>query len=538
MYSRFQPGSEACHRHLPASNRSTVGNVGLQVGDIRYYPQIPTLWMQRVSLNTLLSYVGKSHFCPKDASSAKASEETAVLLLFISNASYTDIEYIHMGLVIIHWGYKVGNQSSIVPYITFIQNQLAEMCTRAQTRKSSLPWPCSFCLFVEDFESMMAPLMEPPYCLVYPIHFFNDTPTDLRNQLHTNLFPSGLHYQDCVCCRLIHWANLHEKWETIMGSSHFLLPRGAQYDNNPLPQLIRSQNHRSLLVDPIMAQPYPMVMAGSFMMQDPLFPGTVGDSYIYWGDAWKWLEERGYQVLKYTGPSPEVPLTISASTSMPTSGANDAIMQGGMPEPDSTLPPAATTNGTVAVDLMPAPQGGVHYQCKASKSPSHEIKKARLDDSNSSGATLSLIGDGSASFGSLAPTPFHTPQFTSMPRKAMTEARACSLSRDSDSLAGPHDQTEVFLMDFGRSLPPTMPIPSISGSQLVGGSMYAPPFPLTIGTGGTTLNSTQAEELYMLASECRLLSIGLTCGFCQLSGEEAVSRLQALAAAQEILRKP
>ena len=119
----------------------------------------------------------------------------------------------------------------------------------------------------------------------------------------------------------------------------------------------------------------------------------------------------------------------------------------------------------------------------------------------------------------------------------MTEARACSLSRDSDSLAGPHDQMEVFPMDFGRSLPPTTPVPSISGSQLVGGSVYALLFPPTIGARDATLNSAQAEELYMLASECRL-NIGLARGFCQLSGEEAAGRLQALATTQEILCKP
>ena len=213
-------------------------------------------------------------------------------------------------------------------------------------------------------------------------------------------------------------------------------------------------------------------------------------------------------------------------------------MQGGILEPDSILPPAATTTGTVTTDLMPTPQGGVHCQHQASKSPSHEIKKVQLDDSNNSGATLCLFGDGSMSFGSLAPTPFHAPQFTSMPRKAMTEARVHSLSRDSDSMAGPHDQTEVFLMDFGRSLPPTTPIPSISGSQLVGGSVYAPLFPPTIGAAGASLNLAQAEECYTLISECRLLSIGLACGFCQLSGEEAAGQLQVLATAQEILHKP
>ena len=137
-----------------------------------------------------------------------------------------------------------------------------------------------------------------------------------------------------------------------------------------------------------------------------------------------------------------------------------------------------------------------------------------------------------------APTPFRAPQFTSMPGKAMTEARAHSLSRDSDSLAGPHDQTEVFLTDFGRPLPPTTPVPSVSGSQLVGGSIYVPPFPPTIGTRGATLNSAHAEELYTLTSKCRLHSIGLACSFCQLSGEEAAGRLQALATAQDILCNP
>ena len=223
---------------------------------------------------------------------------------------------------------------------------------------------------------------------------------------------------------------------------------------------------------------------------------------------------------------------------MPTSGANDAIMQVGMLEPNSTLPLAATTNGTITMDLMPAPQGGVHCQHQASKSPSCKIKKAWLDNSNSFGAALSPIRDGSTSFGSLTPTPFCMPQFTSMSWKVTTEARACSLSRDSDLLAGPHDQMEVFPMDFGQSLPPTMPVPNVSGSQLVGGSVYASLFPPTIGAGGTTLNSAQAEELYMLASKCRLLSVGLACGFCQLSGEEAAGRLQALATTQEILHKP
>ena len=195
------------------------GNVGLQVGDILYCPQIPMLQMQHVSLNTLLSYVSESRFCPKDASSMKASKETAILLLFISNASYTDIEYIHIGLVMIRWCYKVGNQASIVLYILFIQNQLAEMHAWAQTRKSSLPQPCSFCLFVEDYKSMMAPPMEPPYCLVYPICFFNDMPADLRNQLHTNLFPPGLCCWECVCHQQIFMRNGRPSWVAAAFSS-------------------------------------------------------------------------------------------------------------------------------------------------------------------------------------------------------------------------------------------------------------------------------------------------------------------------------
>ena len=133
------------------------GNVSLQVGDIRYCQQMPMLWMQRVSLNTLLSYVRESRFCPKDASSMKASKETAILLLFVSNASYSNIEYVHIGVGRDSLGYKVGDQASIVLYASFIQNQLVETCAWAQTRRSSLPQPHSFCLFVEDYESMMVP---------------------------------------------------------------------------------------------------------------------------------------------------------------------------------------------------------------------------------------------------------------------------------------------------------------------------------------------------------------------------------------------
>ena len=94
---------------------------------------------------------------------------------------------------------------------------------------------------------------------------------------------------------------------------------------------------------------------------------------------------------------------------MPTSSANDAIMQGGMPEPNSTLPLAATTEGMVAMDLMPAPQGRVCRQHQVSKSPSHKIEKARLDDSNSSRATLFLIGDSSASLRSPTQLPSTRP---------------------------------------------------------------------------------------------------------------------------------
>ena len=276
MYSQFRPGSEARQRHLPASNGSRAGEC--QPPSRRYL----VLSTDTHAADAVCELKHPAIICeiipffPKDASSMKASKETAILLLFISNASYTDIEYIHIGLVVVRWGYKVGDQASIVLYISFIQNQLVEMCVRAQTRKSSLPQPHSFCLFMEDYKSMMAPPMEPLYCLVYPIRFFNNMPADLRNQLHTDLFPPGLCCQECVCHWLIQWANLHEKWETIMGSSRFLLPRGAQYDDNPLPWLIRPQNHRSLLMDPIMAQPYPLVEVGSFMMQDPLFPGTAG----------------------------------------------------------------------------------------------------------------------------------------------------------------------------------------------------------------------------------------------------------------------
>ena len=68
----------------------------------------------------------------------KASKETAMLLVFISNASYTDIEYVHIRLVVICRGYKVGDQTSIVP-VHLIHPEPAGRDMHVGTNKEEFP---------------------------------------------------------------------------------------------------------------------------------------------------------------------------------------------------------------------------------------------------------------------------------------------------------------------------------------------------------------------------------------------------------------
>ena len=76
---------------------------------------------------------------------------------------------------------------------------------------------------------------------------------------------------------------------------------------------------------------------------------------------------------------------------------------------------------------------------------------------------LSPIRDGSTLFRSLTPTPIRVPQFTSTSGKAKTKARVHSLSRDSDSLAGPMIRWKSSHRTLGGHFLPLHPFPASQG---------------------------------------------------------------------------
>ena len=76
------------------------GPAGLLIGDICYCPQIRTLQMQHMGLPYLKTLIAENRFQPKGAILEHTSTSTCILINFLFNAKYTDIEHIHIGLII------------------------------------------------------------------------------------------------------------------------------------------------------------------------------------------------------------------------------------------------------------------------------------------------------------------------------------------------------------------------------------------------------------------------------------------------------
>ena len=141
--------------------------------------------------------------------------------------------------------------------------------------------PHSFCLFVANFGGLMAAPTVLPYCLVYPIKFWKDTPQDEKNHLHPNKVFPGLHTRECVCSRTIHCANTMSDHYTIYVGGHLLVPWGAQYSNEGLPKVTKSCNHHGSLINPKSKEAYPMYDVGNFTLDDTLSGDAWGQLHVW-----------------------------------------------------------------------------------------------------------------------------------------------------------------------------------------------------------------------------------------------------------------
>ena len=145
-----------------------LGPAGLRFGDTCYYPQIRTLQMQHIGLTYLKTLIAKNRFQPRGATLEHASTSTCILINFLSNAKYTDVEHVHIELIIIQKGFHPCEQKDILPFLDVIHGDLQATCKKELRHGHKLPMPRSYSLFTASFGRCMAVPTDPPYCLVYP----------------------------------------------------------------------------------------------------------------------------------------------------------------------------------------------------------------------------------------------------------------------------------------------------------------------------------------------------------------------------------
>ena len=143
----------------------------------------------------------------------------------------------------------------------------------------------------------MAIPTDPPFCLVYPTVYNDDT--EDQNHFNTAASPSGMCTRSYICCTLLQHADKDPVcWITYEGS-HLVIPHSPQY-RTLFPEITAPSNHQGPLIDHNTGEPYSMATAGDFCLMDPIFPGSPGDSLLFKEDDLNRLKRKGFCVSTYT----------------------------------------------------------------------------------------------------------------------------------------------------------------------------------------------------------------------------------------------
>ena len=162
----------------------------------------------------------------------------------------------------------------------------------------------TFCLFVSNFGGAMSIPTDLPYCLVYPTSYVKDVDPDHFDTCNN---PVGMCLHRCVCHTTLQFNNDEPKECTNYAGSCLILPHQAQYNDWLLPTTLKPQNHRSLLVDSSMSEPYLMEMVGDFWVADLIFKGCYGDSLLYSDTDLHCLRWHGIHLPAFQGEIPMPP---------------------------------------------------------------------------------------------------------------------------------------------------------------------------------------------------------------------------------------
>ena len=104
--------------------------------------------------------------------------------------------------------------------------------------------------------------------------------------------PTTMHTMECPCHTLL--SHLSKKSD----GNHVIIPHGAQFDHL-FPTITQPHGYTKPLINASTGEPYPMLPVRDFSLEDHLFPGCPGDSFVFKEDELDILCKKGFLVPTY-----------------------------------------------------------------------------------------------------------------------------------------------------------------------------------------------------------------------------------------------
>ena len=496
---------------------------------------------------------------------------TAILLVFQADSKHEKITDVYVGLVVRRVEPRLYALDQILDFIKDIEVDL-QVARDALKARGNPGKRCAFCLFVSNFRGAMSIPTDLPYCLVYPTSYVKDVDLDHFDTCNN---PVGMHLHCCVCHATLQFNNDEPKECTDYARSRFILPCGAQYNDQLFPTILKPQNHHGPLVDSTIREPYPMEIVGDFQAADLIFKGCYGDSLLY-SDAD--LHQQGIHLPTFQGEIPVPPgpsywqvreplatkqsphreaaadtpvespkAKCSSSKSSPQRGSGHSSNTSTLkcPNSTSTKKPSCskepTSNGQEKSPKACSSHKHGHSPSPAARSAGGKWRELHVEDSGTVNTTLPISSnmfDGfcspTGSFSNvtepLPPSITLTPLSQASPRDGRTTSVDSRLLSAS-CFTSPNFNLPGYPAVGLGSLTPS--VPSIAGSHHM--SSTWPPSLFSSRPLTPRLTIDQVNSIFSLASECQALSVKLAKEFHVLSGLEAIHRNSIQGTAHETL---
>ena len=207
-----------------------------------------TLNMQQGSLAYLMSLVNS--FQPEGIKPNVYSGTTAILIVFLSNEEHQGIEHMHISLVVCCEECCLYMQDGILP---FVEADLKKARDRHAQNKDP-GGAHSYSLLIANYGDIMPIPTDPPYCLVYPTVYNNDT--EDQNHFNTAASLLGMQTCSCMCHILLQHVDKDPVHQRTYEGSCLIIPHSAQYWTL-FPEIVMPCNHQGPLMITILGNPTP-----------------------------------------------------------------------------------------------------------------------------------------------------------------------------------------------------------------------------------------------------------------------------------------